>query len=44
MDWSEDYGFELDDGLFDWDYMPKDDYYYPYDPEEEDDYELEEAA
>ena len=25
MDWSEDYGFELDDWLFDWDYFPCED-------------------
>ena len=24
MHWTEDYGFDLDDWLFDWDYMPDD--------------------
>jgi hypothetical protein len=24
MDWPEDYGFDLDDWLFEWDYMPAD--------------------
>jgi len=31
--WSEDYGFELDDWLFDWDFCPEDE-----------DEQLEEAA
>lgn len=24
MDWADDYGFDLDDWLYDWEYMPED--------------------